>query len=112
MTGGMKSLGAAVFLWIVLGVLFLPLFLPLLNADGTSYISIAEKYARGDFRNAINGYWGPLLSWLMAPLIAFGVGPFAAARIVILAAGQPLLLPAGPRAKTGLPFDSRAGAVI
>jgi hypothetical protein len=87
----MKSLGAAVFLWIVLGALLLPLFLPLLNADGTSYISIAEKYARGDFRNAVNGYWGPLLSWLMAPLIALGVGSFAAARIVILAAGLPLL---------------------
>ncbi len=91
MAGGMKSLGAAVFLWIVLGALLLPLFLPLLNADGTSYISIAEKYARGDFRNAINGYWGPLLSWLMAPLIAIGVGSFAAGRIVILAFGFPLL---------------------
>jgi hypothetical protein len=87
----MKSLRAAGCLWIVLGAVLLPLFLPLLNADGTSYISIAEKYARGDFRNAVNGYWGPLLSWLSAPLIALGLGPVAAARIVILAAGLLLL---------------------
>jgi hypothetical protein len=43
-----------------------------LTADTTLYISIAEKYIRGDFGNAINGYWGPLLSWLLIPFLALG----------------------------------------
>jgi hypothetical protein len=87
----MKVLAAAFVLWLTAGLLLLPLFLPLLNADGTSYISIAEKYARGDFREAVNGYWGPLISWLMAPWIALGISPLIAARIILLAAGFPLL---------------------
>jgi len=82
---------AALALWLIGGLILLPLFLPVLNADGVSYVSLAEKYARGEFRDAVNGYWGPLISWMMAPLIAAGVLPWAAARIVLLAAG-PLLL--------------------
>ncbi|MBI4698019.1 MAG: glycosyltransferase family 39 protein [Nitrospirae bacterium] len=36
------------------------------------YINIAEKYLRGEFNDAINGYWGPLLSWLIIPFLYFG----------------------------------------
>lgn len=43
-----------------------------LTGDATLYLSIAEKYVRGDFPNAINGYWGPLLSWLLVPFLYFG----------------------------------------
>jgi len=43
-----------------------------LTGDATLYLSIAEKYIRGDFSNAINGYWGPLLSWLLVPLLYIG----------------------------------------
>jgi hypothetical protein len=43
-----------------------------LTGDATLYLSIAEKYLRGDFTNAINGYWGPLLSWLLIPFLFFG----------------------------------------
>jgi len=43
-----------------------------LTGDATLYLSIAEKYVRGDFSNAINGYWGPLLSWLLIPFLFFG----------------------------------------
>jgi hypothetical protein len=43
-----------------------------LTGDATIYLSIAEKYIRGDFSNAINGYWGPLLSWLLIPFLALG----------------------------------------
>ncbi len=43
-----------------------------LTGDATLYLSIAEKYIRGDFHNAINGYWGPLLSWLLIPLLYVG----------------------------------------
>jgi len=40
-----------------------------LGADGISYISIAAKYTYGDWWNAINGYWSPLYSWLIAPIL-------------------------------------------
>ena len=43
-----------------------------LGADGISYIAIAENYLNGDYVNAINGYWSPLYSWLMTPVIYFG----------------------------------------
>ncbi|EKQ52020.1 MAG: hypothetical protein B655_2030 [Methanobacterium sp. Maddingley MBC34] len=43
-----------------------------LGADGMSYIAIAENYLKGDWTNAINGYWSPLYSWLMTPIISFG----------------------------------------
>jgi len=38
----------------------------LLNPDGVSYISIAQQYAHGHFTTAVNAYWSPMLSWLMA----------------------------------------------
>ena len=43
-----------------------------LTGDATLYLSIAEKYVQGDISNAINGYWGPLLSWLLVPFLYFG----------------------------------------
>lgn len=43
-----------------------------LTADTMLYFSIAQKYLAGDFQNAINGYWGPLLAWLLVPFLYFG----------------------------------------
>jgi hypothetical protein len=37
-----------------------------MNADGISYIEIGEAYLRGDWNAAINAYWSPLYSWLLA----------------------------------------------
>ena len=38
----------------------------LMNADAMSYIDIAEAYLRKDWHTAINSYWSPLYSWLIA----------------------------------------------
>ena len=38
----------------------------LMNADALSYIDIAETYLRKDWHNAVNSYWSPLYSWLIA----------------------------------------------
>ena len=54
-----------------------------LNSDGIAYLRIASYYADGRFDLAVSGYWGPMLSWLMAPFIKVGVTPLAAARIVM-----------------------------
>ncbi len=67
-------------------------FRHVLNPDGVSYISIAEKYAQGDFQNALNGYWGPLLSWLIAPFIFLQRDPQAAAKLVTIFAGALVLV--------------------
>lgn len=34
--------------------------------DGVSYIDLAWSYARGDWAHALNAYWSPLYSWLLA----------------------------------------------
>ena len=44
-----------------------------LTGDATLYLSIAEKYLNGDFENAVNGYWGPLLAWLLIPFLYFNL---------------------------------------
>lgn len=45
--------------------------------DAISYLDIASAYLRGDWTNAINGYWSPLYSWLIAAGLAiFRPTPF------------------------------------
>lgn len=38
----------------------------LVNADAMSYLDIAEAYLRRDWATAVNAYWSPLYSWLIA----------------------------------------------
>lgn len=56
------------------------------NIDGVSYMSIAEQYASWHWADAVNGYWSPMVSWLMAPLIGIGLGPTTSFGIVNLLA--------------------------
>lgn len=58
-----------------------------LTADSMLYFSIAEKYIHGDFHNAINGYWGPLLAWLLVPFLYLDVSPVSAINILDWATG-------------------------
>jgi len=63
-----------------------------LNPDATAYIGIAQKYAHGDFKHAINGYWGPLLSLLLVPFIWLHIDPIIGAKLIAAAAGTGILL--------------------
>ena len=36
------------------------------SPDGNCYLDIASAYLRGDWKNAVNAYWSPLFSWLLA----------------------------------------------
>ena len=63
--------------YILLGYLLLcgallPWFLHRVAPDAVSYLTIARKYRAWEFSDAINGYWSPLLSWLVAPLLCLG----------------------------------------
>src|SRR5215475_13971976 len=37
-----------------------------IEPDGVSYIEIAHAYLQRDFVHAVNAYWSPLYSWLLA----------------------------------------------
>jgi len=58
-----------------------------MNPDGISYLSIARKYLAGDVADAVNGYWSPLISWLLVPLLRLGIDPYVAARIALVVSG-------------------------
>lgn len=61
--------------YIILGLFLLNYYQYILNSDGISYISIAQKYMMWDLKDALNGYWGPLFSWLMIPFLFFSSTP-------------------------------------
>jgi hypothetical protein len=48
-----------------------------IDPDGVSYFDVAQAYARRDWSHAINGYWSPLYSWLLAVIeIISRPGPY------------------------------------
>jgi hypothetical protein len=77
----------AICSYFVFGLLLLPLYRYQINPDGISYISIAQKYLSGDFRNVVNGHWSPVFSWLLVPWLASGVDPLFAAKLLNLCIG-------------------------
>ena len=40
-----------------------------IEPDGVNYLDVARAYLRGDFHAAVNSYWSPLYSWLLAVAI-------------------------------------------
>lgn len=55
-----------------------------LNNDAIAYLRLAEYYAEGKLDLAISGYWGPMLSWLIAVGIKVGFSPMAAGRAAMV----------------------------
>lgn len=41
-----------------------------IEPDGVNYLDVAYAYLRHDYHDAINAYWSPLYSWLLAVVIA------------------------------------------
>jgi hypothetical protein len=78
-------------LLIVCGLVLLPFYKHQLNPDAVSYFGIANKYTHGDFRHAINGYWGPLLSWLLALLGLVIKNQIIAAKLIALISSVSIL---------------------
>lgn len=52
-----------------------------INPDGVAYLRIAEYYFDGNMNLALNGYWGPLLSWLIAALLPLGIDHIFAGKL-------------------------------
>ncbi|MCJ7611175.1 MAG: hypothetical protein MUP19_02845 [Candidatus Aminicenantes bacterium] len=85
-------------LWVALllaaflasGIFFIKPYMT--GSDQVSYITIAQKYARGQFDQAVNGYWSPLFSWLLAPLLWVRIEPVVAYKLLTLLASAFLLI--------------------
>ena len=73
--------------YLLTSLLFINVYQHQIDNDGISYISLAQKYMTGDFHNAINGYWSPLISWFIIPLLYLGVEPLLAFRIASIGIG-------------------------
>src|SRR5258706_11520657 len=66
-----------------------------INPDAVAYIRRALYISRGDFYHSLSGYWSPLISWCIAPLIKPTVYPLHAARFICCAWGAIWLIAAG-----------------
>ena len=72
---------SAVLFSIVVYCVF-PLYQYNVDPDGTSYLTIAARYAAGDYTTAINGLWSPWACWLTALLIKCGMAAIPASIII------------------------------
>lgn len=83
--------GCCFLAYIILSICFFDSYVNEWCIDLIAYLNIAGKYARGYFQEAVNGYWAPLISWAIVPLLWLKTDPFVAFRIVNLLAGLLLL---------------------
>lgn len=82
-----KRLSPILLLYGVSGLVLLNYYRYQINPDGVSYISIARKYLAGEWTDAINGVWGPLLSWLLTPFLLTEMEPLLAVKVLSLLLG-------------------------
>jgi hypothetical protein len=85
----------AMLIYLIIGVCLLKYYRYRINPDGVSYISVAQKYAAGNFKQAVNGYWSPLFCWLLVPLLAIRIEPLLATKILNLLVGSQVILEIG-----------------
>src|SRR5579859_1800270 len=71
--------------YVLLGLILLPFYQYRINPDAISYFNIAQNYLIGS--NTINGFWSPLLSWLLVPFFLFHITPPFAFSIIQLIFG-------------------------
>jgi hypothetical protein len=59
--------------YLILFFALLPLHQYVFDADGTGYSTVAKHLAAGNFERAVNGFWSPLHSWIVAPFVNAGI---------------------------------------
>ncbi len=77
-----KSFYTAVFIFVFFSVILYPFLQYSINPDGISYLSIARKYAAGNFAEAVNGYWGPMFSVLLSIFLISGLPELLSTRLL------------------------------
>lgn len=78
-----KHLIAAIGISVIAGGILAWLYRNQINPDGISYIQVAKHYLDGNLAEAINGYWSPLLSWLLVPFLWLGIDPLFSYRALV-----------------------------
>jgi 4-amino-4-deoxy-L-arabinose transferase-like glycosyltransferase len=78
-------IGCLIFL--VLASLVYPEYRYHMNPDGTSYLTLAQKYTQGRWFEAISGHWAPLYIWILALLEAIGFSPMLSVAIANIGSG-------------------------
>jgi len=81
------ALISAIIGYEILGLILLGYTRYYIDADLLSYTSVAQKYLAANFTDAINGFWGPMISWLLVPLLFFDIDPLLAVRMLSLVIG-------------------------
>ncbi|MBN8702140.1 MAG: hypothetical protein J0M08_03690 [Bacteroidetes bacterium] len=80
------------FIYLVLSIALFPILSYYVdNSDTLQYLTIAQKYVEGDFYNALNGFWGPLTSWLLVPFLWIGADPIFSFRVLQITIGMFIL---------------------
>lgn len=72
---------SAMLMWLILYFIF-PYYRYYIDPDGTSYLTISQRYADGDIQTAINGLWSPWACWLTALFIKAGLQAVPASVVV------------------------------
>jgi hypothetical protein len=67
------------FYW-VLWLLLNPVLGYMLDSDCVAYLTLAERLAKGQYFQSINGLWSPLNGWMITPFIKSGVESWAIAK--------------------------------
>jgi hypothetical protein len=73
--------------FLAAGLLLIPLYKTTINVDGVQYMSLAKKYLNGNFPEAINGLWSPLLPWMMVPFLLIKINPIVSFKIITVLSG-------------------------
>lgn len=68
-----------VVLFVAALIAVYPYYQYYVDPDAVAYLTIAKRYAAGDVKTAVNGYWSPWSCWLTALLIRQGMEAFKAA---------------------------------
>lgn len=61
--------GLLLCLGLGLGAIYAYSYRFAMNPDGIGYIDVANAYFRHDWATAINGYWSPVYSWILATFL-------------------------------------------
>jgi hypothetical protein len=72
-SSGIKFYILPLLVFTLLAICLYPFYKYRIISDDFSYLAIAQRYIRGDYHTAINGYWSPLNSWVLA-LFVEGTG--------------------------------------
>src|SRR2546423_162936 len=74
--------GLSLLIYIITVIPFAIFSRDRINPDSVAYIRRALYISRGDFYHSLSGYWSPLISWCVAPLIKLHMDPLHAARLI------------------------------